>query len=87
MNYFRILSGDKFTGEITPYDLSMERIVFRTKELAYVKDGKKEGYHESARISKADLPQLQDHQAQRRRSRHLYRAAPQAAPGLINVIY
>jgi len=54
--------------------------------LAYLKDGKKEGYHESARISKADLPQLQNHQAQGRRSRHLHRAAPQAAPGLINVI-
>jgi len=54
--------------------------------LAYLKDGKKEGYHESARISKADLPQLQNYQAQGRRSRHLHRAAPQAASGLINVI-
>lgn len=31
MNYIRILPGDKVTVEMTPYDLSRARIVFRTK--------------------------------------------------------
>ena len=31
MHYIRILPGDKVTGELTPYDLSRARIVFRAK--------------------------------------------------------
>ena len=31
MNYIRILPGDKVTVEMTPYDLSRARIVFRAK--------------------------------------------------------
>lgn len=31
MNYIRILPGDKVTVELTPYDLTRARIVFRTK--------------------------------------------------------
>ena len=31
MNYIRILPGDKVTVELTPYDLSRARIVFRNK--------------------------------------------------------
>ena len=31
MHYIRILSGDKVTVELTPYDLSKARIVFRAK--------------------------------------------------------
>jgi translation initiation factor IF-1 len=30
-NYIRILPGDKVSVEMTPYDLSKARIVFRTK--------------------------------------------------------
>ena len=30
-NYIRILKGDKVTVELTPYDLSRARIVFRAK--------------------------------------------------------
>lgn len=30
-NYIRIIPGDKVTVELTPYDLSKARIVFRTK--------------------------------------------------------
>ena len=30
-NYIRILTGDKVTVEITPYDLSKGRITFRAK--------------------------------------------------------
>ncbi len=30
-NYIRILTGDKVTVEITPYDLSKGRIIFRAK--------------------------------------------------------
>lgn len=31
MNYIRILPGDKVTIEMSPYDLSKARIVFRAK--------------------------------------------------------
>jgi translation initiation factor IF-1 len=31
MNYIRILPGDKVTVELTPYDLSRGRIIFRSK--------------------------------------------------------
>ena len=31
MHYIRILPGDKVTVELTPYDLSRDRIVFRAK--------------------------------------------------------
>ena len=31
-NYIRILKGDKVTVEMTPYDLSKGRIIFRNKE-------------------------------------------------------
>ncbi|VFP81496.1 translation initiation factor IF-1 [Buchnera aphidicola] len=30
-NYIRILTGDKVTLEITPYDLSKGRIIFRSR--------------------------------------------------------
>lgn len=30
-NYIRILTGDRVTVEMTPYDLSKGRIIFRTK--------------------------------------------------------
>jgi len=31
-NYIRILRGDKVTVELTPYDLSKGRIIFRNRE-------------------------------------------------------
>lgn len=31
MHYIRILPGDRVTVELTPYDLSRARIVFRSK--------------------------------------------------------
>jgi len=31
MHYIRILPGDKVTVELTPYDLSRARIIFRAK--------------------------------------------------------
>ena len=31
MHYIRILAGDKVTVQLTPYDLSRARIVFRAK--------------------------------------------------------
>src|SRR3546814_3571509 len=59
MHYIRILPGDKVTVELTPYDLSRARIVFRSKSAAgYRKLG---ATHEGNGIGKADLPQLQDH--------------------------
>ena len=30
-NYIRILTGDKVTVEMTPYDLSKGRIIFRSR--------------------------------------------------------
>src|SRR5690606_32384702 len=33
MHYIRILPGDKVTVELTPYDLSRARIVFRSESL------------------------------------------------------
>gem|GEM_PF-3546104 len=34
MHYIRILPGDEVTLELTPYDLSGGRIVFRAKQAA-----------------------------------------------------
>ena len=31
MHYIKILPGDKVTGDLTPYDLSRARIIFRGK--------------------------------------------------------
>lgn len=31
-NYIRILTGDRVTVELTPYDLSKGRIIFRNKD-------------------------------------------------------
>jgi translation initiation factor IF-1 len=31
-NYIRILTGDRVTVQITPYDLTKGRIIFRNKE-------------------------------------------------------
>ena len=59
MHYIRILPGDKVTVELTPYDLSRARIVFRSKwATGYRKLGV---IHESNGIGQANLPQLQDH--------------------------
>ena len=33
-NYIRILTGDKVTVEMTPYDLSKGRIVFRARQVS-----------------------------------------------------
>ena len=35
-NYIRILTGDKVTVELTPYDLSKGRIVFRSRQFAVI---------------------------------------------------
>ena len=35
MHYIRILPGDKVTVEMTPYDLTRARIVFRAREIFY----------------------------------------------------
>ena len=58
MHYIRILPGDKVTVELTPYDLTRARIIFRAKwrDVTEYKVN-----HESNGFSKKDLPQLQDH--------------------------
>src|SRR6201995_293856 len=82
MHYIRILPGDKVTVELTPYDLSRARIVFRA-------EGRDAGKlrsngNERAGIGEENLPQMQGHPAQGRRSHHLRRRAAQAASGLIS---
>src|SRR5580765_1651742 len=54
MHYIRILPGDKVTVEMTPYDLTRGRIVFRAKSTI------ERTAHESTGFSEEDLPQLQD---------------------------
>jgi translation initiation factor IF-1 len=39
-NYIRILTGDKVTVELTPYDLTKGRIIFRHKESPAGSSGK-----------------------------------------------
>ena len=39
MHYIRILPGDKVTVELTPYDLSKARIVFRAKWQQHINTG------------------------------------------------
>src|SRR6185436_4953022 len=68
MHYIKILPGDKVTVDLTPYDLSRA-------------DWRRYG-NESTGIGKEDLPQLQDHPAQRGRARHLHGPAAQAASRL-----
>jgi hypothetical protein len=46
----------------------------------------KELSDESFGFGEKDLPQLQDHQAQRRRARHMHGSAPQAAARLMDSI-
>jgi translation initiation factor IF-1 len=41
-NYIRILTGDKVTVEMTPYDLSKGRIIFRNKDQKKMKDEKEQ---------------------------------------------
>jgi translation initiation factor IF-1 len=40
-NYIRILTGDRVTVEITPYDLNKGRITFRHRETDKLSDAKK----------------------------------------------
>ena len=65
MHYIRILPGDKVTVELTPYDLSRARIVFRAK-LGSQESNRLEVNHESNGVSEEDVPQVQGDQAQRR---------------------
>ena len=90
MHYIRILPGDKVTVELTPYDLSRARIVFRAKGANLPTLSGREAQadqgedHESLGIRQEDLPQLQDHPSQGCGPCDLHRSAPQAAPGLID---
>lgn len=56
INYIRILPGDKVTIEITPYDLTKGRIVFRHKEGAVIPPfGKPEEKPEAAKDSEGTV--------------------------------
>ena len=82
MHYIRILPGDKVTVELTPYDLSRARIVFRAKQYEKKSRTGLGEKHESRCIGKEDVPQLQGHPPQGRGARDLHGPASQAAPGL-----
>lgn len=47
-NYIRILTGDKVTVEVTPYDLSKGRIIFRNRD-GGGKDGGRDGASKDAK--------------------------------------
>ncbi len=78
MNYIKILVGDKVTVEMSPYDLTKAESRTDTNKQTRKKN------NESQCIGKAVVRQLQDHPAQRRRSRHLQKSETQTAPGLIH---
>jgi translation initiation factor IF-1 len=80
MHYIRILPGDKVTVEMTPYDLSKGRIIYRAKWWRSVG-----GCDEGPRIGQKVVSQLQDHPPQRRGARDLRRTAAQAASGLMSL--
>ena len=79
-NYIKILPGDKVTIELSPYDLTKGRIVWRAKQAA-IKE-RSESF-ESTFICKTDLREVQDHQAQRPHHGHLRESEAQAETGLI----
>lgn len=53
-NYIRILMGDRVTVQLTPYDLTKGRIIFRNKDPKDIKEAKdlKEATAESAEAAK-----------------------------------
>jgi translation initiation factor IF-1 len=72
MHYIKILPGDKVTVTVRP----LARADHVPGEV------EQRGTHEGTGIREEDLPELQDHPAQRRRAGDLHGSAAQAAPGL-----
>ena len=83
LHFIRMLPEDKLMLEVSPYDLSKRRIIYRlkmtTRRAAVVFDF---ANYESTTISKKNLCQLQDCEAQKRCARDLQKPAAQATPGL-----
>ena len=83
MHYIRILPDDRVVVELSPYDLSRGRIVYRYKlrsndSIRFSGDKHREGQAER----QEDLQQVPDHPSARPRHGHLHRPQAQAAPGL-----
>ena len=80
-HYIRILPEDKVVVELSPYDLSRGRIVYRYKSL-HRTTGTTSSEGQAQR--QADLRQVQGHPSQRPRHGHLQlHRSPQAAAGLV----
>src|SRR6202521_5021800 len=79
-NFIRILAGDKVAVELSPYDLTRGRIVYRYKQVG----GR--GIHESTGIGKKDLRQVQGDSPARRGARDLPQPEAQAAPGVDRIL-
>jgi len=92
-HYIRILRGDKVTVQLTPYDLSRARIVFRAKRristqqfggwLAAPTTEESGVNDESAGLCEAYLPKVQGYSASRHCACDLYGSAAQTASRLI----
>src|ERR1700680_2319219 len=76
-HFIRILPGDRVLVELSPYDLTRGRLVYRLKSTA-----KKEVGDESPRVSKTDLPQVQGRPPQGRGAGDLRKPEAQTASGI-----
>ena len=72
MNFIRILPGDKVTVQMSPYDITRGRIVWK-------RGGTK---NESKTFSKTHVRKVQDNQAQRKGHGYLREPQTQTASGL-----
>jgi translation initiation factor IF-1 len=70
MNFIKILPGDKVTIEMSPYDLSKGRIVYRDQR------------SDTQSVCKKDLRKVPDHKAQGRHSRDLQQPEAQTETGV-----
>ena len=84
LHFIRMLPEHKLMLEVSPYDLSKRRIIYRlkmtTRRAAVVFDF---ANYESTTISEKTLCELQDCEAQKRCARDLQEPAAQATTGLI----
>ena len=55
MNYIRILPGDKVKVELSPYDLTRGRIIWRDKQKSFDRITRREKKHESKSFCKTYL--------------------------------
>ena len=83
-NFIRILPGDKVAVELSPYDLTRGRIVYRYKIAAAIWDGAsaERSRNESTSLGQENLHEVQDRSPARRGSRDLPEPETPPAPGI-----